>query len=124
MKKISFRLPFYIMFFAFALLVQIYSYLEWRKDTISILGTSIVFFIALYLLIDSIKSELNKKKKEYYDHIDEQYKILNNVVDERVNKAKEELLHSQKKSVEILLKAQRNYTEAIIKDNSKKNNEK
>lgn len=124
MKKMSFRLPFYIMFFAFALLVQIYSYLEWRKDTISILGTSIVFFIALYLLIDSIKSELNKKKKEYYDHIDEQYKILNNVVDERVNKAKEELLHSQKKSVEILLKAQRNYTEAIIKDNSKKNNEK
>ena len=124
MKKISFRLPFYIMFFTFALLVQIYSYLEWRKDTISILGTSIVFFIALYLLIDSIKSELSKKKKEYYDHIDEQYKILNNVVDERVNKAKEELLHSQKKSVEILLKAQRNYTEAIIKDNSKKNNEK
>ena len=67
---------------------------------------------------------LIRKKKEYYDHIDEQYKILNNVVDERVNKAKEELLHSQKKSVEILLKAQRNYTEAIIKDNSKKNNEK
>lgn len=124
MKKTSFGLPFYIMFFTFALLVQIYSYLEWRKDTISILGTSIVFFIALYLLIDSIKSELNKKKREYYDHIDEQYKILNNVVDERVNKAKEELLHSQKKSVEILLKAQRNYTEAIIKDNSKKNNEK
>ena len=63
MKKMSFRLPFHIMFFTFALLVQIYSYLEWRKDTISILGTSIVFFIALYLLIDSIKSELNKKKK-------------------------------------------------------------
>ena len=122
MHKKSFGLSFYIMFFTFALLVQIYSYLEWRKDTISILGTSIVFLIALYLLIDSIKNELNNKKKEYYNHIDEQYRRVNILVDERVNKVREELTHSQKKSVEVLLKAQRNFTEVIIKDNNKNNN--
>lgn len=119
MKKKSLGISFYIMFFAFALLVEIYCYLEWRKDIISIIGTSIVFLIALYLLIDSIKSGIDNKKKEYYKNIDEQYKRLNSLVDERVSEAKEELLHRQKSSVEVLLKAQRNFTEAIIKDNNK-----
>lgn len=120
MKKKSLGLSFYIMFFTFALLVEVYCYLEWRKDIISIIGTSIVFFIALYLLIDSVKNEVNKRKEEYYQNIDEQYNKLNTLVDERVNEAKEELLHRQKNSVEVLLKAQRNFTEAIIKDNNKK----
>lgn len=122
MKKKSLGLSFYIMFFTFALLVEIYCYLEWRKDTVSIIGTSIVFLIALYLLLDSIKCEIYKKRKEYYKNIDEQYKKLNTLVDERVNEAKEELMHRQKSSVEVLLKAQRNYTEAIIKDNKKNYN--
>lgn len=120
MKKKSFGLSFYIMFFTFALLVEIYCYLEWRKDIISIIGTSIVLFIALYLLIESIKGEIDKMKKKYYENIDDQYKKLNILVDERVKEAKEEVLHSQRSSVEILLKAQRNFTEAIIKDNKKK----
>ena len=119
MKKKCFGLSFYIVFFTFALLVEIYCYLEWRKDTISIIGTSIVFLIALYLLIDSIKNEINKKKEEYYKNINEQYKKINTLIDERFSEAKEELLHRQKSSVEVLLKAQRNFTEAIIKDNNK-----
>lgn len=120
MKKKSLGLTFYTMFFTFALLVEIYCYLEWRKDTVSIIGTSIVFLISLYLLIDSIKNEINRRKEEYYKNIDEQYKKLNTLVDERVNKAKEELLYRQKSSVEVLLKAQRNFTETIIKENNKK----
>jgi len=108
------------MFFTFALLVEIYSYLEWRKDTISIIGTSIVFLIALYLLIEGIKSEIEKKKKEYYENIDEQYRKLNILVDQRVKEAKEEVMHRQKSSVEVLLKAQRNFTEAIINNNKRK----
>lgn len=120
MKRINFGLPFYIMFFAFALLVEIYCYLEWRKDTVSIVGTSIVFLIALYLLIDSVKNEIQKKKKEYYDRMEEQYKRIDKLVDERVGEAKEELLNRQKTTVEVLLKAQRSFTEAIIKDNSKR----
>lgn len=120
MKKKSFGLSFYIIFFTFALLVEIYSYLEWRKDTISIIGTSIVFLIALYLFIDSVKYEIEKKKKEYYEIIDDQYRKLNVLVDERVKEAKEEVMHRQKSSVEVLLKAQRNFTEAIIQNNKKK----
>jgi F0F1-type ATP synthase membrane subunit b/b' len=120
MKKIYFGLPFYIMFFTFTLLVEIYCYLEWRKDTVSIIGTSIVFLIALYLLIDSIKNEVQKKKKEYYNHIEEQYNRIDKLVDEKVGEAKEELLHRQKTTVEVLLKAQKSFTEAIIKDNSKR----
>ncbi|WP_455717571.1 hypothetical protein, partial [Anaerosporobacter sp.] len=91
-----------------------------RKDTISIIGTSIVFLIALYLIIDSIKSEFEKKKKEYYDHMEEQYRQIDKLVDQRVGEAKEELLHRQKSTVEVLLKAQRSFTEAIIKDNNKR----
>ncbi len=120
MRKIKLGLPFYIMFFTFTLLVEIYCYLEWRNDIVSIIGTSIVFLIALYLLIDSIKNEIEEKKKEYYDHMEEQYKRIDKMVDERVGEAKEELMHRQKSTVEVLLKAQRNFTETIIKENSKK----
>ncbi|WP_310602450.1 hypothetical protein [Anaerosporobacter sp.] len=120
MRKKILGLPFYIMFFAFALLIEIYCYLEWRKDSVSIIGTSVVFLISLYLLLDCIMNEMNKRKEEYYNIIEEQYKQMNILVDQRVGEAKEELLRRQKSSVEVLLKAQKSFTEAIIKDNNKK----
>lgn len=120
MKKIKLGLPFYIVFFVFSLLIEIYCYLEWRDDLISVIGTSVVFLIALYLLIDSVGAEIKKAKSEYYNIIKEQYSDITHLVDKKVDSAKEEILRRQKNSVEILIKAQKSFTEAIIKNESKK----
>lgn len=119
MKKNKLGLPFYIIFFAFTLLIEIYSFLEWRADKISIIGTSVVLLIALYLLIDSIKYELDKKEQEYNTFLQQQNQLLEEIVEEKMKVTKEELMKRQKNSVEILLKAQKSFTEAIIKANNK-----
>ncbi|WP_167957633.1 hypothetical protein [Anaerosporobacter faecicola] len=120
MKKNKFGLPFYIMFFTLTVLIEVYAFLEWRTDKISIIGTSIVLLIALYLLIDSVKHELDKKKEEYNLYLLEQNHQLEEMIERKMKNTKEELLRRQKNSVEILLKAQKSFTEAIIKDNNKK----
>lgn len=132
-------LLFYIMFFSFSLVVEIYSLLEWRDDIISIIGTSIVFLASLYLLLDALKVEIQKIKDEYFSRLDvkrtdlserdkqltdinqlfeQQTKEINKIVDDKIGETKAELLKRQKNSVEVIIKAQKSFTEAIIKNNN------
>lgn len=142
MKKENMGLVFYIMFFSFSLIVEIYSLLEWRKDIVSIIGTSVVFLVALYLLLDSIKVEIKKLKDEYFTKtvtnqesenndlnavngyklqqieklIDNQTERIEQSVNEKLAETRSELTKRQKNCVEVIIKAQKSFTEAIIRN--------
>lgn len=80
-KKIS--LTFYFIFFFAILLIEIYCLLEYRKDRITIIGISIAFLIATYLLIDSIKHEIIDKYKKFHNKIQNEYIEMNEKLEAR-----------------------------------------
>jgi Co/Zn/Cd efflux system component len=123
MKKKNLDISFFIIFFIAALLVEIYSFIEWREDFISIIGTSIVFLISIYLLIDAIKQKYMLEREQYIKLQEEQHKRIEEAVEGRINKLQVDVFNRQKAVVKVLLQAQQNLTDNIIQnenDNIKK----
>lgn len=123
MKKIKLGLPFYIGFFILTLLVELYCFVNWSDDIISVIAISVVLFISLYLLLDEIVKVINQEQKEYYKKLEEENKVLKESINQTINKERAELLQMHKSSVEILIKSQKSFTEAILKNQNKNKRE-